>query len=267
MEPDSAAMDARPPLVARWPFWVALVAAGVSAWCIGAVLCYLLLGWPGYDAAQLTGLGALGASAGALAMFLTVFLILGQMRVQAQQLELQSDQLRYYYEPCVWLQVDYDPKQDANCNGLPVKVWSGNQASAFGLEVWSKHVAGSWANMVEGPYGCGRVKTLPHLSPADNWLCGSVRPGEEWWLLLGGIDDFVKDSEIEVRWQHPSGERWRQVWLLDRSNDSQPGKDSKWWLHALPPTRHVNRPDGKPKPPKPDSEMEPEAPPQPPSAN
>jgi len=153
------------------------------------------------------------------------------------QTAVQTDQLRYYYEPSLWLQVDYDPQADAQRNGLPIKVWSGNQASLFSVEVRSKPEPAAWGNMKLLARNGDRAGVLPGLEPLDNWQCGCVRENDEWWLLLAGVTDLCDGQKLHVAWRYTGGDRWTQTWLLHRHGNSESPAQDKWSV----------TPEGKPK--------------------
>jgi len=167
-----------------------------------------------------------------------------QVEVSTLQLQLQSDQLRYYYQPGLWLQVDYFSTADHG-RGLPVKVWTVNQATVFGIQVSlvmdphepRENVVRDMRQMPRGSDGkvAGREAVLRELQDEDSlrWECGSISGGEEWWMLLAGLPRLQDAATLVAHWRHVGGERWHQEWRLNQLQRDLLPQESEWSIEPV----------------------------------
>lgn len=198
-------------LPVRFGYAVAGAVLALSALVIIALCLDLSPSEPVWCGPQREALAGIATALGALAMAITALLIL-------RQVELQNDQLAYYYQPGVDLQVDFVPgnRENADSNGVPVKFVTANQAAVFKLEVWPD--TGKVDPMRD------MVSTKPQAlayrdGPGMWWDFGMLRPNEERWALLGPRDEQPDRQTLIVTWHHVSADEWRQEWELWKGAD------------------------------------------------
>lgn len=211
-----------------------------------ATVLYVLVGWPPLCAEQLNGVAAAASALAALAMFVTAFLILRQIKLQSEQTkrqseqielqseqtELQSEHLSLYYRPNLWLRVDYSPDDDKCSHGLPIRVYAANEGPVFDV-------------VIELEETCGKSKDITFKckdeaksrGPASKWESATISRDADYecgWILLGPWNEIKETNAVRVEWRDVTGYSWERVWTLEPMDMDEPCK-SGWEWHFLPP--------------------------------
>lgn len=174
------------------------------------LFCHLL------EPSEVSTVAGLASASAAVAMFVTAWLIREQAEALREQVWLQTDQLRYFYEPGIYLQLHYDPmnRQHQGIGGLPVKVFCTSHAATFRVWVTWRRSGGAVEDMVKDET---EDSVLRRARLAPRWNAARVGPGETWWCLL---TRQPAGALLDVSWRHVGEWRWEQTWrLLALGND------------------------------------------------
>ncbi len=148
----------------------------------------------------------------------------GSVKAMGEQVALQRDQLRYYYQPSLLLAV-HEPTEDA----LLVKVYPANQVSVFAVQLGWLEQSGDNFNMEVTPgedadrglKGLTAYYARPEGEPtsAPAWNSACIAGGSVGWCLFtmqpGG-------TILTATWKHTGPGRWTQSWELTENKHKTP---------------------------------------------